>query len=356
MRWLSFLFGTDWFPTVAFSIVAVLALSVFATCVSQLLKRHSATRYSLLLSALVACLLVPIVGLVVGLSNRPLMSLPVVFDTNPMPEVSLPAGRSESVNGVLPSSRATQDKVSLADNGFHDRAAFPGSMSNESHGRIESADERDAMTTTNSTSGGLLVHSPWMGRISITFWTGLIWVSGTFFLAGFVCRAYRRGQRIRRSATVVETAEIESILTAAQESVNLTHCPLLLESDHVATPVVQGLMHAAVIVPRGILKSLSAEQLKDVLTHEFAHIRRRDTLVVLAEAVAKCLFWPIGTVHLLIRELGRVREDVCDNFVLAQRDALQYAETLLQLATCNVGPWSHNGNTNGRYSESRRST
>ena len=59
---------------------------------------------------------------------------------------------------------------------------------------------------------------------------------------------------------------------------------------------------------------------------------RRDHLIVLLQELARALYWPIVTVHGLIRELGQAREELCDNHVLRGRDALSYGETLLHLA------------------------
>jgi len=66
--------------------------------------------------------------------------------------------------------------------------------------------------------------------------------------------------------------------------------------------------------------------------HEVAHVERRDNLVVLLQAIAKAAFWPIPFLHLLNRELERAREEICDNHVLACRDAVSYGETLLRVA------------------------
>ena len=41
-------------------------------------------------------------------------------------------------------------------------------------------------------------------------------------------------------------------------------------------------------------------------------------------------------VHGLIRELGRAREELCDNHVLQDRDAVSYGETLLHMAELSM--------------------
>ena len=69
-----------------------------------------------------------------------------------------------------------------------------------------------------------------------------------------------------------------------------------------------------------------------MLLHEMAHVSRRDPWIVFLQELARALYWPIVPVHALIRELGRAREELCDNHVLQGRDALSYGETLLHLA------------------------
>ena len=83
---------------------------------------------------------------------------------------------------------------------------------------------------------------------------------------------------------------------------------------------------------------VSGEQMRDVLVHEVAHVRRRDHLIVLLQELARALYWPIVPVHGLIRELGQAREELCDNHVLRGRDALSYGETLLHLAELSWRP------------------
>jgi uncharacterized GH25 family protein len=85
-------------------------------------------------------------------------------------------------------------------------------------------------------------------------------------------------------------------------------------------------------LPESALRRITHDQLRDVLVHEAAHLSRGDQLVVPLQLVARAVFWPIVPIHVLNRELDCAREEVCDNFVLAARDAVSYGETLLRLA------------------------
>jgi hypothetical protein len=50
------------------------------------------------------------------------------------------------------------------------------------------------------------------------------------------------------------------------------------------------------------------------------------------QELAGAMYWPIVSVHGLNRELRRACEEVCDNIVLAGRDAISSGETLLHVA------------------------
>lgn len=98
-----------------------------------------------------------------------------------------------------------------------------------------------------------------------------------------------------------------------------------------------GLFRPVIVLPAELPSAISRPQLRDVLMHEIAHIERLDNLIVLLQAIAKTVFWPIVFVHLLSRQLARAREDICDNHVLACRDAVSYGETLLRLGQLACG-------------------
>src|SRR5262249_24460566 len=108
--------------------------------------------------------------------------------------------------------------------------------------------------------------------------------------------------------------------------------PRIVVSVRAVTPFAVGFSRPVVVLPERLVEEVSRDEMRDVLTHEMAHILRRDHLVVLLQALARALYWPIATLHGLIRELGQAREELCDNHVLRCRDAISYGETLLHLA------------------------
>ncbi|HAH46572.1 MAG TPA: hypothetical protein DCM07_17285 [Planctomycetaceae bacterium] len=108
--------------------------------------------------------------------------------------------------------------------------------------------------------------------------------------------------------------------------------PRLLFSDQVSGPVAVGIRSPGIILPESLPEQVNAEQLRNVLIHELAHLLRGDQIVVLLQNIIRALFWLHPLVGLLNRQVAQSREEVCDNYVLSVTDASSYSLTLLTLS------------------------
>ncbi len=105
---------------------------------------------------------------------------------------------------------------------------------------------------------------------------------------------------------------------------------VVLESASVPVPCAAGIGTPAILLPKSLAHDLSDRELRHVLLHEAAHLRRRDPLgFLLAEAAGAMLWWhPLA--GLVRREIEVAAEDACDTLVLSQRvEGAAYARTLL---------------------------
>jgi Mg-chelatase subunit ChlD len=112
--------------------------------------------------------------------------------------------------------------------------------------------------------------------------------------------------------------------------------PGIFESVLFVAPGSVGCFRARIILPRA-WRDWDAAKLRAVLTHERAHIRRRDWLIQIASHINVCIFWFHPLAWWMRRELARLAEEACDDLALVamdggEKDAEEYAATLVDIA------------------------
>ncbi len=141
---------------------------------------------------------------------------------------------------------------------------------------------------------------------------------------------------LRRSSRPLRDPSLHCLLAEAAHALGIRQLPRAFVSHHATAPMAVGFRKPVIILPDRLIGAVTHDELRDVLLHEAAHVRRRDPQVVFVQELARVLFWPIVPVHGLLGELARAREELCDNHVLQGRDALSYGETLLHLAELSL--------------------
>ncbi|MBV8518715.1 MAG: M56 family metallopeptidase [Acidobacteria bacterium] len=111
--------------------------------------------------------------------------------------------------------------------------------------------------------------------------------------------------------------------------------PRLLASDEAGVPMTFGVFAPAVVLPRALPSLLDRDALRDVFAHELLHVRRGDLLLNLAGSLIAAAWWFHPLVQLIARRARALREECCDDELLASglHDAAVYARTLAATAS-----------------------
>ena len=114
--------------------------------------------------------------------------------------------------------------------------------------------------------------------------------------------------------------------------------PALLISEYAATPMLIGVFHPTIILPK---KAYSNEQLQSILLHELAHMRRFDVLIKWLMLLACALHWFNPLIWVARREIDRVCELSCDEAVISGLDTYgkqHYGNTLISVSSNKKSP------------------
>lgn len=107
----------------------------------------------------------------------------------------------------------------------------------------------------------------------------------------------------------------------------------IVEHDSLAAPAVWGMTRPTILFPQGLASSLSAEQLRWVLLHELAHIRRLDLIVVALQRCVAILHFFNPAAWGANRMIHRLREYACDDLAasLSPGAAVESGEAFLRI-------------------------
>ncbi|AMV33191.1 Regulatory protein BlaR1 [Pirellula sp. SH-Sr6A] len=144
-------------------------------------------------------------------------------------------------------------------------------------------------------------------------------------------------RRLLAKARFQHAPRLERIAQSARESIGMRWQPTIGTSEHAnsAFAVFHGL-RGCIVLPERMVRELSDKELKDVITHECAHLHRFDPVLGMIQAIAMIVYWPHPLIYLAKREFIKSREEVCDNYVMRNSDCIEYAKTLLSIAERGV--------------------
>jgi beta-lactamase regulating signal transducer with metallopeptidase domain/tetratricopeptide (TPR) repeat protein len=151
-----------------------------------------------------------------------------------------------------------------------------------------------------------------------------IWLAGVILMLARLALGWYRLGRICRSASPANWDERFGNL--GQRKLRI------LASSQVDGPVCFGLFRPTIIIPRKVYKNSTGKELQMVLAHEMAHIERKDCLVNLLQRMVEAVFFFHPLVWWASLQLTQEREQICDNYVVAQgASATDYTALLAQI-------------------------
>ena len=174
---------------------------------------------------------------------------------------------------------------------------------------------------------------PWMLSLVVAVWTAGVLLMSIRLLGGWLLAR----RLATRAATAVPPA-IESAARAIAATLQIRHAVAILESRAVGVPTLVGWIRPVVLLPAAALAGLSPDQLRAILAHELAHVRRHDYLVNLLQSIVETLLFYHPATWWVSARVRAEREHCCDDLAVEVcGDRLVYASALAEL-TALAGP------------------
>ena len=167
-------------------------------------------------------------------------------------------------------------------------------------------------------------------------WQGAVFLVWLTVVIAMVLLLLQRAIFVRGLVAQAKEANgiMADMLKSCRSSMSVKRKLGLKISANAASPAVCGLFRPVILVPRNLASSLTARQLRAVLLHELAHIRRGDLFVNLAQTVLQIVYFYNPLLWFANCIIRRIREQAVDEMVLVAmgEKAPQYPQILVSVA------------------------
>lgn len=155
-----------------------------------------------------------------------------------------------------------------------------------------------------------------------------------------VVQSLRFSRQLRRSRLITEQSVIDEVLRAC-DAVGVGRRPALKEVHGISVPAVFGIRRPTICLPTGTIGELSSRDLRLVLLHELAHVKRRDGLVLSLCLFVRALHWFNPMVWLVLSRIRNYMEQAADEIAMqksAASESTDYGRLLLRYASSQPQP------------------
>ena len=191
-----------------------------------------------------------------------------------------------------------------------------------SHAHAPAETSREALIAALPTSG------PSAG---ISGWVVCLWIAGVFLLSLRAAGGWMRAQRLKRRV-LAASGELQDMMRRLKRRLSISAPVRVYTSAIVQVPTVIGWLRPYILLPVTAITGLSESQLRAILAHELAHIRRHDYLVNLLQTAIETVLFYHPAVWWVGKQMRIEREHCCDDIAVEVcGNAIEYAEALAEL-------------------------
>ncbi|MGB7024059.1 MAG: M56 family metallopeptidase, partial [Candidatus Acidiferrales bacterium] len=219
---------------------------------------------------------------------------------------------------------------------WHDESATSASWIGAVSASAVSLSHRVSALASSSAAGAQIRSSP---RPDVLLWFVEAWFLGVLFLSLRTVGGFVLIERMRRKEARPVSANLNELCVSLQRLLHLDRAIRYCECRRLEAPAVIGWFRPVVMLPLTALTGLSEEQLKAVIAHELAHIRRLDCFVNLFQVAAETLLFYHPAIWWVNKRIRSERENCCDDVAISVcGDAVEYARALTLMEESRSAP------------------
>jgi beta-lactamase regulating signal transducer with metallopeptidase domain len=238
------------------------------------------------------------------------------------------AGLTAMVLSVLPDSRA-RVRHAIAYGALLLMAVLPLVIALADVDPLGEAARRPVMAAVDGSVGIASVLS-W--RAWLVPSAAILWMTGVALSLVGISRQWQRARLLTRQDVSDAGEPVGAIVSELLSRLGVQDGVHVRQSGQAAVPMVLGCLRPVVLIPAHTAADLSVDQLRAILAHELAHVRRRDYLANVLQVFAETLVFHHPAARWVSRRVRTEREYCCDDVAVSVgANRADYARALAAL-------------------------
>ncbi|QSH42252.1 M56 family metallopeptidase [Lentisphaerota bacterium ZTH] len=162
---------------------------------------------------------------------------------------------------------------------------------------------------------------------------GVIWLAGflAILMKLFYSLVFLRGFKAASFERI--DGKFLAIMHEVIAQIKFKPVPRIIISQAAESPVMLGISNLTILIPKKLYESITEDEFRSILFHEFAHIVHKDHLYNILNNIILAMNWWNPLVYYISTEQDLAREDICDNCAIkGMKSAEVYSSCLVNLA------------------------
>ncbi|AOT69572.1 BlaR1 family beta-lactam sensor/signal transducer [Geosporobacter ferrireducens] len=172
-----------------------------------------------------------------------------------------------------------------------------------------------------------------------------VWVVGVIYTLSYISICNISTMRIIKGSKWVCEKEPLEVLEKCKENLSIRKNIPVIQSYHIKSPALFGLLNPRIILPAHFYSRLSSDDLRYIFFHELIHYKNRDILVNLIICIIEVLHWFNPIVWYGFKRMRQDRELACDAAVLEllnDKEYYHYGTAIIKLLeSTKLSPYAY---------------
>ncbi len=178
----------------------------------------------------------------------------------------------------------------------------------------------------------------------------LSWISGILLISAvWIYNNFRFHRKIKRSSISIDNPEVSNLVKYKNSRIRF------YTGTDITIPFTRDIFKPKIFLP-GQALTWSKNELRAVVLHEYAHIKRKDILVIAFQNLIQILFFFHPLVWIANIQIARFREKACDDFAInaMKGNSVDYSKFLLK-SIDNAINWQPIPSMSNYFNQSKKS-